>query len=124
MELAVSNIQPKPFKGRGQVIPRLQDKGTEFNAVIVPGKSIRIFGRYGNHINGPREFDRTFKIGDVVEYDSYNFSYTGKIVSIGAKLITVESYDSRFRLDLNTFCWRNWDLDLDRIREERANWND
>jgi hypothetical protein len=64
------------------------------------------------------EFCKTFKVGDVAEHDSYNFSYTGKIVSITDKTVTISNHVNDApggrvtRLDLHTFCWRNHDFDL------------
>jgi hypothetical protein len=54
-------------------------------------------------------------VGDLAEYDSYNLSYTGKITKITEKCVTIVAYpgstiETTHRLDLNTFCWRNWDF--------------
>ncbi len=94
-------------------------------------KSIRLFG-----INDPksfaaeranpsplpysRVFDRTFALGDVVEYDSYNFAYHGKIVAIGAGgsvSVAKEIGSKKTVLALDSFVWRNWDLDLAQAAE-------
>ena len=58
----------------------------------------------------------TLRVGDEAEYDSYNLSYTGTITKITEKCVTIVAYPgSRMarthRLDLNAFCWRNWDFD-------------
>lgn len=121
----IENILPKPYKRAGQVYQPKGDTGTVYNAEIVKGTSIRIFGQYGNVVGGPKAFDRTFKIGDTVEYDSYNLSYTGKISAIGLKTVTVVAYEHEtHRLDLNTFCWRNWDFDLEEIQKRNSSWSD
>ena len=64
-----------------------------------------------------------FKIGDIAEYDSCNFVYTGKINKITNKTITINKHkssnDSKIenkRLDLWTFCFKNCDFNLDRIK--------
>lgn len=100
----VKNIQPK--------------RGTEtfniYNADIKKNESIRIFGTYKNHVNGPQEFDKTFKVGEWAEYDSYNLKYNGEIVAIGEKTVTIEEYPGthnakKHRPSLHTFSWINWD---------------
>jgi hypothetical protein len=59
----------------------------------------------------------TLKVGDIAEYDSYNLSYTGTITKITEKCVTIVAYPDHprmsraHRLDLNAFCWRNWDFD-------------
>lgn len=92
-----------------------------FNVEIEPKKSIRLYGTFNNLTAGPRQYDITFRIGDVAEYDSYNLKYTGRIVSIGEKTVTIEdrhngcSAPSRRRLDLADFANRNWDFDAEKI---------
>jgi hypothetical protein len=92
-------------------------------AEIIPGKSIRIYGVYTNHVKGPQTFDRTFKIGDACERDSFNLSYTGKIVSIG-KCVTVKDdcLSKTSRLKVAEFAWRNWDFDGFKTADENAEW--
>lgn len=84
-------------------------------AVVTPGKSIRIVGlRNPGRGEYQKAYDRTFEIGDVVEYDSYNLKYHGTIVAISDKAITVKpehSHRTR-RMTLNSFTFRNYDLDL------------
>lgn len=108
-------VMTKARKRFGQVYP---SQATTYNAEIVPGVSIRIWGVYSG-----REFDRTFKLGDVAVYGSYNLIYTGVIESIGANSIGIREYPndkSLTRLDLNTFTWRNWDFDAKRIADHNA----
>ena len=124
MAKIVSNIQPQSYRQHGVVHERKQDDDTEFNAEIVPGKSIRIFGQYGNCCNGPQGFDMTFNVGDPAEYGSYNLTYVGKITAIGMKTVTIADGRKVKRLDLNTFCWRNWDFDLEAIAKKNSEWND
>jgi len=94
---------------------------------VVPGKSIRLHGVETNHVNGPVSYDRTFVVGDVVEYDSYNMSYTGRILSIGRSTVTVDASctgDKKCRLDLANFSWRNRLLNLVKIYRENSEWMD
>ena len=59
----------------------------------------------------------SFVVGDEAEYDSYNLKYTGTITGFTEKCVTIVAYkghpgmEKTHRLDLNTFCWRNWDFD-------------
>lgn len=128
--IEVKMIQPKERKVFGKVYPG-QASGI-FNADIQPGKSIRIHGftQTYSRINGHQlnpfpgagcvSFDLTFNIGDQAEYDSFNLIYTGKIVSITAKTVTIEEYGQKHRLDLYTFIRRNYDFNLDKIRKYNA----
>jgi hypothetical protein len=69
---------------------------------------------------------RTFKIGDTAEYDSYNLSYTGVIDKITSKCVTIiahkgSSIEKTHRLDMNKFCWRNYNFDAVKTAEENSN---
>lgn len=78
---------------------------------------------------------RTFTLGDEAEYDSYNLSYTGTIEKITEKGIHIHTgwFKSTYggttnspasgkkeikRLDLDTFCWRNYDFDAVKTADE------
>lgn len=90
--------------------------GGDVKADIVPGKSIRIYGTHRGVY-----FDKTFEIGDEAEYGSYNLIYTGKIVKIGPKTVTIQAYGrENHRLNLNKFSWRNWDFDAEAIAAQNA----
>lgn len=57
----------------------------------------------------------TFHVGDRAEYDSYNLSYMGVITKITSKAVTIvaypnSNYPKTHRLDMNTFCWRNFNF--------------
>lgn len=56
----------------------------------------------------------TFEIGDAAEWDSYNLSYWGHIVSITDKTVTIEHRHGggKSRLKLDTFAWRNYKFNL------------
>jgi hypothetical protein len=95
----------------------------EYNIEIEKNVSIRLFGNYKNHVGGPVDFNNTFKIGDEAEYHSYNLSYTGKIISIGEKTVTIQAYSGTLnqknhRLSLWEFAWRNWHFDAEKIAQD------
>lgn len=95
--------------------------GNIYNADIEKNKSIRIYGTIKN-AREPYEFSKTFKIGDLAEYDSYNLKYLGTIVAIGEKTVSIkEEYGKRIhRLKLWEFSWRNYDFDIGRVRKDNA----
>tara|TARA_R110000822_G_scaffold120633_4_gene254157 strand:- start:2789 stop:3154 length:366 start_codon:yes stop_codon:yes gene_type:complete len=80
-----------------------------WNADVLPGQSIRIHGTEGN-LATPRSIDRTYQVGELAVYDSYNLIYTGAIVSITAKTVTIQGSgtgEGRKRLPLAVFFSRN-----------------
>lgn len=90
-------------------------------AIIMPNEYIRIFGQEWNHSIAPVDFDKTFSIGDEAEYNSYNLKYTGKIIAIGAKTVTIRAYDrDNHKINIYEFSWRNWDFDSGKIAKENA----
>lgn len=102
----VSEIKDRDFVRFGNTIKGATAHG---QAEIVLGKSVRLFGAtpWG------KTFDVTFRIGEQAEYDSYNLSYYGEIVSITEKTITVqESGGRKHRMSLYSFASRNYDFDL------------
>lgn len=126
----VVGVTSKQHKNYGGVV------NPDMNADIIKNESIRIYGLSDKRHKWDAEtktniyykvaYDRTFKMGDVVEYESYNFAYTGKIVAIGEKTVKIEySHGGKVsQLSLHEFINRNWDLDLKKIAEDRANWYD
>lgn len=97
-------------------------EAADFNAEILVGRSILIYGQSGRRrTDAEGRFSRRFEIGDQAEYHSYNLRYHGPIVSIGAKCITIDAgQEGRKRLPILGFCRRNWDFDLARIEAENA----
>jgi len=83
-------------------------------AVVTPGKSITLVS---NNIDGKLEIpvlkERTFKIGEFAEYDSFNLSYFGPIKSITKKNVIVQHKFSKktTRMPFATFHWRNINFD-------------
>lgn len=113
----ILNLRPKPVTKFGVTHESTYGLNCTFNADVEKNQSIRIYGTYGQ-----REavaFDRTFKIGDKVEYDSYNLIYTGEIVAIGEKTVKIHkgNYQPEHNvvLDLFWFVNKNWGFDLERI---------
>lgn len=92
-----------------------------YNAEVIPGESIRIFGTDSNNAEyKPVPFDITFRVGDLVVYDSYNFEYLGKILQISPKTILIDASGTgrgNTRLNLWRFSWYNHDFDLEEIRD-------
>ena len=120
--IQLTNLAPKPRKHRGRVISH--EPIGELHADVERNVSIRLFGRVtsSQQRNEAGEwspmtvaFDRTFKLGDEAEYDSFNLVYTGQIVAITDKIVTIQDGSERHRLDLYEFIRRNWDLDLEKI---------
>ncbi len=119
----VHNIHPGHYTMYGKKEARTRYSDTIYCAEITPKKSVRIYGVYGNTLkDGGIKFDKTFKLGDIAVYDSYNLTYTGEIVGIGPKSVSIRPYPNSGakRLDLNTFCWRNWNLDLEKIAYQNS----
>lgn len=77
--------------------------------------SIHLTGSY----NG-KTVDISFKVGDTVEYDSYNLRYLGVIEKITGKRITVQPRygAARKSMDLYGFAWRNHNFNLEQANAE------
>lgn len=82
-----------------------------FEAVVIPGVSITVT-RIEGHDAGT---GRTFLIGDMAEYDSFNLSYFGPILAITDKAVTIRNKHSekKHRLNLYNFAWRNYKFNAD-----------
>ncbi len=111
-----------------------------YNADVEPRQSIRLYGAVADRcryikftdpsgvIGYRREeyvqpFNLTFRIGNSAVYGSYNLTYTGKIVSIGAKTVTIDAHDTgdhTKRLNLWQFAHQNWDFDAAKIAHDNA----
>jgi hypothetical protein len=88
------------------------------NADVERNVSIRIYGTYTKH------YDKIFKVGDMAVYDSYNLVYTGEILSITDKSVTISQKSvgttRNKRLKLYEFTRRNYDYNSDRIAKENS----
>ena len=101
-------------------------------ALVVPGKSITLIGtrtesKSTRGADGGYTFDlvevpyvKTYAIGDLAEYDSFNLSYYGEIKAIGAKTVTIDKDPGTARLDLETFAWRNSRFDLAKAQDRNT----
>lgn len=94
--------------------------GESFNdlnahAEIVKNQYIRLYVTHPDD-DSVILIERTYRLGDQAEYDSYNLSYYGPIVAIGEKTVTIsEPYHGskrRFRLSLEKFFGRNIRFDV------------
>jgi hypothetical protein len=76
---------------------------------VEQGKNITILMHRGEEVN------KTFKIGDTAEYDSYNLSYLGQIISITDKTVSIKPRfaDRVRRLKIGEFVWRNYNFDFE-----------
>lgn len=95
-------------------ILNVPDGYNDVSADIVRNTSIRLHGLYRGE-----PLDKTFVMGDDAEYDSWNLSYTGKILGITDKSVTIgpDHHDKNKRLRLVTFLWRNYKFDAEETRE-------
>ena len=96
-------------------------KAGRYTVFVEAGKSITIIEDATGRAN-------TFNMGDMAEYDSYNFSYYGPIIGISDKRVRIVSqYDHKkylngekprtYSLDFNKFCWRNIGFNLTKKQE-------
>lgn len=122
-KITLENIVPKARKyNRVQGIAPTNSQGV-YNAEIIPGDSVRIYGTMTNHVKGPQAFDKTFKVGDKAEYASFNLIYVGTIVRIGPKTVTVKHYAHSAtvtQLEIFGFVDKNWNFDEEKINRENA----
>ena len=114
----ITEIRSRDVTRYGITYPGTVMKGV--HADIDKGKSIRIYGTMYGWRSEPADFDLTFAMGDEAEHGSYNLVYTGDIVSIGAKTVTVDDHGTRHRMTLADFISKNWDFDAKLIFERNA----
>lgn len=82
--------------------------GYGYRTTLVPGQYVTV----ERIVEGQVVSVKRFEVGDEAEYDSFNLSYTGPIMSITAKSIIVkDSGGVNRRLKPEVFAWRNWDFD-------------
>ena len=72
--------------------------------------------KQGKWVTVSAVYSRRFVMGEEAEYGSYNLVYTGPIVGISTKRITVDAHSTGNRgdvrcFDLEQFDGRNWDFD-------------
>jgi len=117
-------VNTKKYKRYGKVYPSAP---TEFDVRIIPQQEITI--RKNSLAEDGRKWafdgERTFRVGDWAEYDSWNLHYLGQIIAITNKTVTIVDYPNshnprKRRLDLHTFCWRNFSRSVKEKREKNA----
>lgn len=123
--LKVSNITAPAVRRAGKLVEVKPDTTRQYNADVILNVSIRLHGFVSKWNTTscsyePVPFERVFALGDIAEYDSYNLSYTGDIVAIGAKTVSIRDGSKVRRLFLYEFAWRNSDFDGEKIRARNA----
>lgn len=79
-----------------------------FRTTIVPKSHVIVERIEGGQVVSMKRFE----VGDQAEYDSFNLSYYGPIVSIGNKTISVKTlHGTTKRMGPDSFGWRNWNFD-------------
>jgi len=120
--MSFKTVFTKASKFRGVKYP---SRPTKFEADIKKGESISIRKlENGDSYTGVK----TFKVGDVAEYDSWNLTYCGTIIKITDKTVTFDTnglYDQMTevdvkRLDMYEFARRNIDYDAVKISRDNA----
>ena len=118
-QIEIRNIQAKPCKRGGTVIPGRIEQGQ--HAVIETGSRIVLWGVDRNCKSRFNPYRIEFKIGDSAVYDSYNLTYTGTIEAIGPKTVTIRNtFGKLTRLSIYEFNWRNKDFDAAKIFDRNA----
>lgn len=113
----VSHYRPSWWSPKGNKVKLLITEG-EHTAEITTNESIIIKDSGGKVI-------QRFKIGDTVEQGSYNMVYTGEIIDIKSKYVTISGCPCGVQNHkYSQFIRRNWDLDLGKIGKHNAEWTD
>jgi hypothetical protein len=99
------NVQDRARKGRAGDVLCGQ------HAEVAPLLWLRLFGCYDG-----KAFERVFVLGDEAAYSGYNLTYTGEIIAIGNKTVTIRDGATR-RLGLYDFMVWNRNFDAGRVRE-------
>lgn len=117
--------QGKTYESDAEIV----DGVFKYNALVSKdGQRIVLYGKVKNGAFSTRtmksseEYTKTFNVGDVAEYGSYNLTYLGTITKITDKCVTIEAhYGTRnsetHRLDIAEFAGMNYDFDLDAINK-------
>lgn len=96
------------------------------HAAVEAGKRVVLWGVNTTRTTGLLPYRKQFSVGDSAVYDSYNLIYTGTIVAIGDKTVTVqEDHGSRkHRMSIAEFNRRNWNFDSDYVFKNNTEWRD
>jgi hypothetical protein len=83
----------------------------KYRVTLVPGAHVIV-----EHFRDDQFISmRRFEVGDEVEYDSFNLSYTGPILAIGKK-----TFKGKKRLKAEEFGWRNWNFNAGETARRNA----
>lgn len=93
-------------------------------ATILPGDSIVIWGFDTGRVRGGQAYDRTFCIGETALYGGMNLDYTGTIVSITAKTVTIQDGQTVKRLTIADFARKNRFFSIAVSAKRNAEWLD
>ena len=145
--IVVLDIRENDRKYAGRTVAGKVAKG--LHAIVEPGKRVTLLGDMpesyieschvhedcrANHavatacarhaMGAKASYRKVFELGDDAVYGSFNLVYTGRIVAIGEKTVSIEDMGRTHRLDLATFNRRNWNYDAERIRKHNNEWMD
>lgn len=114
-----SPVMTREVRRGGKVYP--SEVVPDAFVLVNPGVSIMLIG-IRQLTKGPTPYVYTYALGEVAEYDSWNMSYYGRIVAIGAKSVTISKGDDKrtARLTLEDFSRRNCRFDLATARERNT----
>lgn len=103
------------------------NNGWRYYAIVIyPGKNIQI-AQPSREVGKPGTV-RTFRIGDMAEYHSYNLSFFGPIKSISAKTVVIMEKHGRnprkHILKIPDFATQNADFDLAAATKRNHEWSD
>lgn len=93
-------------------------------ATILPGDSIVIWGFDAGRVRGGQSYDRTFCVGETALYGGMNLDYTGTIVSITAKSVTIQDGKTVKRLTIADFARKNRFFSAEASAKRNAEWLD
>ena len=88
-----------------------------YKTTLVPGSHVIVEAFFDGRFVSMRKFE----IGDVADFGWYNHFFTGRIVSIGKSMITIDKgYGSKNRLKAEKFAYRNWYFDAAEMARRNA----
>lgn len=96
-------------------------------AVVTAGESVRVVSLDLGRDRSVGIDVREFRVGDQAEFDSYNLSYYGPIVSVTAKTVVIDKRRSpgeTARMKVGDFAQTNRDFDLAAARKRNAEYMD
>lgn len=116
----LTKVLTKAHKQFGEIYPARE---TDYAVRLVgKGKNAKITV-FRKNPEGEYKEHRTFQVGDIAERDSYNLRYLGIITAITEKSVSIShswrsAEGSQTRLNLNQFCWRNYNFNLEQAQRD------